>query len=347
MRPSHLPPRRAIIAYSAVAADADASTQDILDQVRMADEALTTLGLPHEAVAVENGRVWEAIDPDADALVFALLEAPPGRAWEQAAATAVLELLGLPFTGASAAAIWLTTDKVVTRASIAAVGLPVAAGGALDLARPAVLERVPPPWILKPAWEDASVGLEGSPVCGDRRAALERGAWLAARFPGQPILVEHFLPGREFNVALLEEAGGVRVLPIAEIAFVDFPPGAPALVGYEAKWETGSFADTHTVRRFPGEGDAALLTAVARLSSHCWQTFGLSGYARVDLRLDERGEPNILEVNANPCLSPGAGFLAAAEAGGLAAAEVVARIVDAACRRAGRPAPFPPLERTS
>ena len=323
-------PERAVIAHTAVDPEADPSTADVLDQVKLFQEGLGALGVPHATVAVKAGRVWDHAAELAGAVVCNLLEAPPGRPQLHAAATAALELLGVPFTGSPAGALWLTTDKLATRAVLAAEGLPVAAGGRLDPERPALLDRVPPPWILKPAWEDASVGLEGDPVCTTRAQAVARGRALAARFPGQPVLAEHFLAGREFNVSLLAKGDGAEALPVAEIAFVDFPAGVPALVGYEAKWAAGSFEETHTVRRFPGREDATLLERIGELALACWRPCALAGYARVDLRLDEAGTPVILEVNTNPCLSADAGFVAAAREAGLAPADVVARILDAA-----------------
>ncbi|MDD5563923.1 MAG: hypothetical protein PHQ91_09430 [Thermoanaerobaculaceae bacterium] len=323
-------PERAVIAHTAVDPEADPSTADVLDQVRLFEEGLSTLGVPHTTVAVDAGRVWAHAAELAGAVVCNLLEAPPGKPQLHAAATAALELLGVPFTGSPAGALWLTTDKLATRAVLAAEGLPVAAGGRFDPEHPVLLERVPPPWILKPAWEDASVGLEGDPVCATPELAIARGRALAARFPGQPVLAEHFLPGREFNVSLLAEGRGAEALPVAEIAFVDFPAGVPALVGYEAKWAAGSFEETHTVRRFPGREDAALLGRIRGLALACWRPCALAGYARVDLRLDEAGAPVILEVNTNPCLSADAGFVAAAREAGLAPADLVARILAAA-----------------
>jgi D-alanine-D-alanine ligase len=326
---------RVVVAHPAIAEDADRSTRDVLDQAAMVIEALAGTATPCTTVAVAGGRVWDELQLDDDAVVFNLLEAPPGAPLLQAAATAALELLGLPFTGSSAAAIWLTTDKIATRALLADAGLPVAPGGPLDTDRPDVLDRVPPPWIIKPAWEDASVGLDGRPVCDTRTQALARAAQLSRRFPGQPVLVERFLPGREFNVSLLEAEDGVRVLPVAEIEFVDFPPEVPALVGYEAKWEDGSFADTHTVRRFP-RGESALFARLATIAAACWRACGLSGYGRVDIRLDETGAPYVLEVNANPCLAPDAGFLAAAAVAGLTHGDVVRAVLAAALQRAER-----------
>ena len=321
---------RAAIVHTAVDPDADPSTADVLDQVRLFEEGLTALGVSHVTLAVCGGRVWEHAAALIGTVACNLLEAPPGRPQLHTAATAALEILGVPFTGSSAAALGLTTDKLATRAVLAAEGLPVATGGRFEPDRPILLDRVQPPWILKPAWEDASVGLEGNPVCATPAEAIARCRSLNARFPGQPVLLEQFLPGREFNVSLLAGPRGVEPLPIAEIAFVDFPADVPAFVGYEAKWATGSFEETHTVRRFPGGDDARLLARVRDLAVACWEPCGLAGYARVDLRLDEAGDPRILEVNANPCLSADAGFVAAATRAGLSVGDLVGRILAAA-----------------
>jgi len=169
--------------------------------------------------------------------------------------------------------------------------------------------------------------------------------------------VEGYIEGREFNLALLgapgapksvgapgapksvgtpgapKSVGGARgqapqVLPPAEIEFVDYPEGKPRVVGYRAKWVDGSFEYGSTRRRFsfPPE-DQPLLAALADRARACWDLFELRGYARVDFRVDEAGRPWILEINANPCIAPDAGFLAAAGRAGVSIDEVVARII--------------------
>jgi D-alanine-D-alanine ligase len=394
---------RVIVAHNPVGPLDDPSTSDVLSQVELVAATLAGLGMEVTRLPVAGWRIWEdlaaltprglreAPDGEPATVVFNLVEAPAGMPAVHPATAAVLELLDLAFTGSSAACIWLTTDKLATRAVLAAQGLPVAPGGRLDPGSPGgaeVLERVPPPWILKPACEDASLGVDGEgAVCATRGAALARADDLARRFPGQPVLVERYLPGRELNVSLLaapvaelvsgrragpragmrsnrrsappsgsagaacrdgsrrlpgegaERAAGARpeepvALPVAEIEFVDFPPDMPRIVGYEAKWQPESFAYVHTVRSFPQDAASAPLLAEARrLALAAWRACGLAGYGRVDLRLDEAGAPHVLEVNANPCLAPDAGFLCAAERAGLAPAEVIARIVAAAVAR--------------
>jgi len=326
-------PTRVLIAHNRVADDADLSTLDVLDQVVLVQEGLEELGVPSEVVAVDDHRVWEVVRPRPNTVVFNLVEAPPGSPQLQSAAAAVLELLGVPFTGSRAGTMWLTTDKLATRAVLASSGLPVAPGGRLWSDDTRILDTVPSPWIIKPGWEDASIGLDGSPVCFTREQAVARARDLERRFVGQPLVLEHFLPGREFNVAILANGADAQVLPVAEMAFIDFPPDVPALISYEGKWLVGSFADEHTQRRFPtDEEDGDLLTLVRALARRAWKVCDLSGYARVDMRLDEQGTPRILEVNANPCLSAEAGYVIAASNAGLTPGMLVDRILQAAMR---------------
>jgi D-alanine-D-alanine ligase len=321
------------VAHNPVGEEDDPSTSDVLAQVAMVEGALAALGLPSRRVAVEPGEalaVFLEMAQDGDT-VFNLIESPPGRPYLHTDCAAVLELAGLRFTGSSPAALSLTTDKLATRALLASEGVAVAPGGRLDLDRPSVLDRTAPPWILKPAFEDASIGLEGDPVCHTREAALERGAALVRRFPRQPVLVEQYLPGRELNVSLLANGTGVQVLPVAEILFEGFPDGMSRVIGYEAKWIEDSFACIHTVRHFPeGAEDADLLRQVREIALASWRLCGLSGYARIDFRLDAEGRPNVLEINANPCLSADAGFMAASARAGLSPEDVVSRILTAA-----------------
>jgi D-alanine-D-alanine ligase len=319
---------RVVIAHNPVEAGADPSTSDVLAQVDLVSAGLESLGLSHETVTVPDWQPWLRIAPGPDLTVFNLMEAPPGRPEALLGAAAVLELLGLPFTGSPPGVLWVTTDKLATRAVLAAEGLPVPPGGRLDPDRPDLLDRIPGPWILKPACEDASLGLEGDPLCATREAAIARARDLAARFPGQGVVAETFLPGRELNVSLLARDGCVEVLPVAEIVYDGFPEGMSRVLGFDAKWHEDSFAYVHTVRRFPDcPCDAALIARAGELARAAWRIFGLKGYARVDLRLDEAGEPHILEVNANPCLSADGGFMAAATKAGLSAREVVERIL--------------------
>ncbi len=156
------------------------------------------------------------------------------------------------------------------------------------------------------------------------RSAEFGGRWFA----------EQFVAGRELNVAVIGAPNGPRVLPVAEIRFEGFPVGKPAIVGYAAKWDTASFEYRNTARSFAVE--PGLAARAERLALACWQLFALDGYARVDFRVDASGMLFVLEVNANPCLSPDAGFAAALEQAGVGYGEAIGWLLTDAERRAAR-----------
>jgi len=148
---------------------------------------------------------------------------------------------------------------------------------------------------------------------------------------GGECFAERYIEGREFNLSLLASAGKPEVLPPAEIRFEGYPPNKRKIVDYRAKWDETSFEYIHTSRCFHfAPKDGPLLQKMIGIAKKCWDLFGLRGYARVDFRADEAGKPWVLEINANPCISPDAGFVAAAMQGGLGMGEIVARIISAA-----------------
>ena len=145
--------------------------------------------------------------------------------------------MGLKITGSPADVIRATTDKDATRRALSERGVTVAPGGLFDPDHPEILDRVPPPWILKPALEDASLGLDDGAVTSDRGEAVTRARKLQSDFPGQEVLVEHLLPGREFNISVLGDGTDAEILPAAEMNFVDFPADRPRILGWESKWD--------------------------------------------------------------------------------------------------------------
>lgn len=182
-------------------------------------------------------------------------------------------------------------------------------------------------YIIKSLYEEASDGIDDKSVGAfssieDLRVALASRAGTFA---------EEYIPGREFNISVIIGPQGPEILPFAEILFVDYPAGKPRIVGYDAKWQEDSFEFKHTRRTFQARpGDAPLQQKLKEICLACWQLFGLSGYARVDLRVDEEGHPQVLEINANPCISPGAGLPAAAAQAGMSYDELISGIVSAA-----------------
>lgn len=303
---------------------------DTLAQAEFVAEELAKIG--HKAELLPFGldldKAKKALTSMNPELVFNLVESVGGKAQMLHLAPALLDSLGIRYTGCPTDALFLTTNKVLAKRWLAARGIPTPAWAtARDLASSARVAGGR--WILKPVHEDASVGLDDTAVVEASGPTLLRLLGERAEQVGGETFAEAYVDGREFNLSLLDAEGGVRVLPVAETLFVDYAPGKPRIVGYDAKWSPDSYEYNHTPRSFGGEqADPELARVLCDLARHCWTFFGLAGYARVDFRVDERGRPWVIDVNANPCLSPDAGFVAAAKEAGLSVADVLARIVE-------------------
>lgn len=317
------------VIHGAVAPDAGRDEKDVLSQVAFVSRGLAEMG--HEPVAIAVSLDLEAaigkLNSFKPALAFNLTETLRGRGNLIHIVPALLDTLGLPYTGAGTEAMFLTSNKVLAKKWLGAAGLPTPPWFATT--HLPVQLSVSGPWLVKSVWEHASIGLDEDSVIPDADLdGLLRRIDESKERLGGACLAEAFIDGREFNLSLLAGQCGPELLPPAEIRFDAYPPGKVRLVGYRSKWEEDSFEFNHTPRSFAfPETDASLLARLEELSRRCWELFGLRGYARVDFRIDRNGNPWILEVNANPCLSPEAGFYAAALQAGLDIRQVLARII--------------------
>jgi D-alanine-D-alanine ligase len=338
--------RRIAVAYDAGlcgAPEGAAVHDDIRGTVAAAQEALATRGFDAVRMPV---RTTDDVLPALAALrphaVFNLVEGLDGRAGAEAQVARLFERAGVPFTGCPAACLDACLDKQVARERLAARGLPVPRGRVFPAPGPAGELRFP--LIVKCLREDASLGLDDGAVVRSEGELRGRIAWAVEEF-GQPALVEEFLEGREFNVAVAGPEA--EALPVAEIDFSATPESRPRFVSYAAKWRPGSVEDRSTAPRCPAAIPARLASRLRRLALRAFHIMGCRDFARVDLRADAAGRPHILEVNPNPDLSPDAGFARAARAHGWSYEDLVERLVlwalgrpsHAVHARASRPAP--------
>jgi D-alanine-D-alanine ligase len=184
------------------------------------------------------------------------------------------------------------------------------------------------PAIVKPAAEDASVGIDAGSVCSTKKALRKRLAEMAEQF--EEVLVQEYIPGREFNVGFV----GKQMLPIAELCFDAMPDGCPAILTYSAKWDVGSAEDLGSRPMCPAELPADVTKRVGLVARQAWEYLtGAEGYGRVDMRLDDAGQPYVLEVNPNPDLSDTAGLSRMARVYGWGYDELLGRIVEEAMSR--------------
>ncbi|MDZ7768752.1 MAG: hypothetical protein U5K38_06610 [Woeseiaceae bacterium] len=260
--------------------------------------------------------------------VFNLVESLGGRGELIGLVPALLESAALLFTGSGSMAISLTSHKILAKRWMRLNGIPTP-----DWHETAEgIANTGDRWIVKSLWEHASLGLDDASVTDSPTAVAARLRDCARTYGGQ-WFAERYVEGREFNISVLEHDGLLLVLPLAEMMFIDYPPGKPRIVGYAAKWDDTA-PEYHDTRRCFPVLDRADSNALQEVVRQCWSLFGLRGYARVDVRLDRQGTPWVIEINANPCLAQDAGFLAAAAQAGLSHAQVLASILDAAARPA-------------
>lgn len=274
-------------------------------------------------------RQLEMLNPD---IVFNLVESVDGTDRLMPLATLLLESMRLPFTGSPSHAINTSSGKIVGKHWMQSGDIPTPSHRTADCdqwngPRP---ERA----IVKSVWEHASFGLsDDSIVRCDSDDDLPVMTLIRNREleTGKRFFAEQFIDGREITLTILAGPEGPEILPPAEILFVDYPDHKPQIVGYAAKWIEDADEYVGTPRTFQFErDDQPLLNRLRELALQCWTHFGMRGYARVDFRIDQDGQPWVLEVNANPCIAPDAGFAAAIKQAGISYDEAVRRILDAA-----------------
>jgi D-alanine-D-alanine ligase len=389
---------RVVVLHNAVSEQDSLEDQDVLVQAQVVAAALRQLG--HDALPVpctlDLAAMRDAVRQARPDAVFNLVESLDGADSLSYLAPAVLDAMGVPYTGNPTEATFLTTHKPLAKQRMHQAGLPTPQWLAISSGRFLAADsenasdrknsdsessdsgnRVPPflresagmreaaegvaesfhsdsRWIIKGVWEQASRNLDEEAIVtvGDAEELRRRLRDQTARL-GRPCFAERFIAGREFNLSILSgrmtitrrspsgsgtgdenalcEPPQPQVLPPAEIDFSAFPPGKPRIVGYRAKWEVGTFEFQNTPRRFDfAEDEEPLLRRLQAVARDCWNLFGLRGYVRVDFRVDPAGQPWILEVNTNPCLSPDAGFAAALGQANIPFEEAIDRILDAA-----------------
>jgi D-alanine-D-alanine ligase len=331
-----------VLLFNQVSARDTTSELDVLRQCSAVESSLLRMGHRVHRIActldlATTRQNLLELQPD---VVFNLVEALGGTDQLMGLATLLLESLRIPFTGSSSLALQLTTRKPLAKQRLTELRLPT----------PAWLLATDPGWrgltpgrstpskaLVKAAAEHASLGLSENSVIDCRSplvfSSLRQSIESASAEFGTPFFAEEYIHGREFNLSLL---GGIlepQVLFPAEIRFEGYSEDRPRILGAAAKWNEDSPEYHRTVRTFSySPADQPLLDELGALARSCWSAFGLNGYARVDFRVDADGQPWVLEINANPCLSPDAGFAAALERSGMTWDEAVEAILDDALR---------------
>ena len=310
----------AIILHNPVSVDSKEDELDVLNQAELIEKALSSLWYTSERMefSMNIGNLVNNIRNKDPEIVFNLVETVNGTGRLSFIAPAMLESSGFKFTGSGTEAIFTTTDKVICKTILRGnhIETPDWAKNLNDIDP----EKM---YITKPIAEDGSVGIEDDILLqGNRVKTILKDSF-----------AEEYIHGREFNISVIGGKAGLMVLPPAEMCFNNYSDSRPRILGYKAKWEENSFEYKNTTRSFNfDERDCRLLDELKVIAQRCWQIFGLKGYARVDVRVGSDNIPKVIEINANPCIAPDSGFIAACKESGLTETEVIKRIIEDAER---------------
>ncbi len=308
--------------------DLDSPRPDEFETVQTCEDIeLTLTALGHEPVRVRfHDRMGDTegalsdIRPD---VVFNMVEAAGGTDRLAYLGPALLDYLGLPYTGCPADALAMAGSKVKLKRLLLAAGVPTP--DYFDGSGNCAGDTGGGPWFVKSATEHASAGIDIANIVPDAEAARA----LIARLDGQggQWFAERFIDGGEFNVYLISSPAGdgAEVLGVSELVFTGQPEGKPNVYDYAAKWHFDT-PDYDAIGR-SYDVPVPLRVQLADLSVRVWDLLSLRGAVRLDFRVDAMGRPFVIDINLNPCMSTGCIFVEAASKVGLGFDDVIARLV--------------------
>jgi D-alanine-D-alanine ligase len=315
--------------------------KSVLSRLQAVKESLLSLGYTIKVLKMEDELsplVGKILRSRAQ-LIFNLCEEFHGQSRLEMNIAALLELLHIPFTGSSALVLGLSQDKGKTKSILGHYGIPTPRYVVWPPGERVSVSHLQKPLFVKPLREDASLGI-GNDAFARNSSSLLSKVKKIHRLHHQPALVEEYIEGRELNVSILGNETP-QVLPISEIDFSTLPKGLPKICGYEAKWVENSPEFHHTIPRCPAPLPVKLERLVREVALQAYRAMECRDYGRVDIRLSPDGTPYVLEINANPDISPDAGMPRSAKAAGLTYPELIGRIADLAWARARSSKGFP------
>jgi len=295
------------------------------------------LGEKHEIVPIEaDDEAYlhlKELRPD---LVFNIAEGLVGPNRESHIPS-ICEMLGIPYTGSDPLTLGICLDKSRAKEILAYHKIPTPAFWVVENGSGISL-RVKLPAIVKPLHEGSSKGIKDDSVVRSRQELKARVREIQSVYK-EPVIIEQFLTGREFTVGVLGNPPNIEILPIVEIDHSQLPPGANPVYSYEAKWVWDQPDKPLEIFRCPAELGPDLKNRIEDIIRKTVEVLRIRDWSRIDIRLDERGEPNILEVNPLPGVLPkpedNSCLPKAARTAGYSYSALLHRVVDEAATRYG------------
>jgi D-alanine-D-alanine ligase len=296
-------------------------------------EALQKLG--HEPFHVElDGRpqsLHALAKCDAD-LIFNLTESFDGDDTKEMNVVAYVDLLGLRYTGAGPHALFLAQDKAIAKKLFAFHGIKTPFFATSYRGRIEHAHDISFPLIVKPEWEDGSIGIDAGSVVKNIKEMMQRVEYIQDEFDS-PALIEEYIEGREIYAGVLGNYERAQVLPLIELDLSRLPEGTPKIASYDVKFEKNSEAYKLTKSGIAEDLDEETRKRLSDTALAAYRALKLRDYGRIDMRLAPNGDVYVIEANPNPWLASRQEFAMAARASGLSYTEMIGTIVDLAMSR--------------
>lgn len=249
---------------------------------------------------------------------------------------AICEFLGIPYHASDPLTLSLSLHKGRAKEILAHHGVPTAPFIVAQSRADARNVNLPFPLFAKPALEGSSKGITTRSLCTNRAKLVSVVGDLLDVYE-QPILIETYLPGQEFTVAILGNGRETRCLPVVGMNFADLPLGAPPIYGYEAKWIWDTPERPLEIFECPARIPKELTREIRSVALAAYKVLGLRDWGRVDVRCDASGSPMVVEVNPLPGILPNpqdnSCFPKAARAAGMTYDGLIQTVADIAWRR--------------
>ena len=243
----------------------------------------------------------------------------------------IFELLNIKFTGSGSFTLASCLNKGRTKEVLTFYGIRTPNFQTLFSPHNKIKKELTLPLIIKPLMEDASVGIRNNSVIYEA-SEIEKMVSLFFERYKKSALVEEYIDGREFNVAIMGNSE-LEVLPVSEIDFSGLPKEMNRICTYESKWDYESIAFRRTPPVCPAKIDSGLEEEIKEVAIKTYRAMECSDYARVDMRLSNDGKLYVLEANPNPDLSTDAGFSNIAKASGMSYETLILKILEIALMR--------------
>jgi D-alanine-D-alanine ligase len=296
-----------------------------------------SLAKHHEVIPIDAANsLYDKLQKYRPEIVFNIAEGEFGPCRE-GHVPSILEYLQIPYTASDPLTLNLCLDKARAKEILAYHGLPTARFKVVS-SRNFSFNSLHYPLMVKPLYEGSSIGIRDNSLVTTRMEMRERVCWVLDRFQ-EPALVEEFLSGREFTVAILGNGDEARALPIVEIKFDSLPAGVNPIYSFEAKWIWDTSTNPLEIFECPAKLSPELQTQIEHICLEAYRILRVRDWCRIDVRLDANNRPHIIELNPLPGIIPrpedNSCFPKAARADGMTYSDLINTVLNIACRRYG------------